>query len=368
MKITLQPIKIKDLIQNYKDDAELGVHGYYGRLNIRPAYQREFVYDDKHRNAVIESILKGWPLNTMYWAKNADGSFELLDGQQRTISICQFCTGDYSINVSGNQKTFANLPDDLKKQILEYELLIYICEGNDKDKLEWFEVINISGVPLTAQELRNAAYVGPWLSDAKVKFSKTNCKAYNLAKDYVNGSPIRQELLETALEWISARDGEKDVTTYMAKHQFDPNADDLWNYFETVINWAKKTFITYRKEMKSLPWGDFYLEAKDRDWDPKDLEKRIAELYADEDVQNLKGIYSYLIYGREKYLNIRMFSERDKARKYEEQKHICPYCNKEFKIEEMEGDHVIPWHKGGKTAYDNLQMLCMKCNREKSGK
>jgi hypothetical protein len=251
MKITLNEITIREIVADYADQAEEGVTGYGGRLNIRPKYQREFVYDEKKRDAVIDTIRKGFPLNVMYWVVSDDGDFEVLDGQQRTISFCQFIKGDFSLDFDGHTKAFHNLTGAEQAQILDYTCMIYFCEGNDKEKLDWFKIINIAGEKLTDQELRNAVYTGEWLTHAKSIFSKTNCAAYLLAKDYVKGSPIRQEILQTALAWISNGDIEK----YMSVHQSNPNANELWMYFQNVINWVTLTFgcpKNHRKEMKGV--------------------------------------------------------------------------------------------------------------------
>ncbi len=360
MKIELKEILIKDVAKNYIDSAEEGVIGYDGKLNIRPKYQREFVYDEKKRNAVIDTIFKGFPLNVMYWVKNEDGSFEVLDGQQRTISFCQYINGDFSIN----NKYYHNLTQAEKDKIDNYKLMIYFCEGNDKEKLDWFEIINIAGEKLTAQELKNAIYTGSWLTSAKTYFSKSNCAAYLLAKDYVNGSPIRQDYLETALKWIN----NGDVNGYMATHQHQPNANELWTYFRNVIEWVKMTFVTYRKEMKGVIWGALYNGFKYDTFDTDKLEEEIKNLMMDDDVTNKKGIYYYVLTRNENYLNIRAFSESQKRSAYERQKGICPICHKTFDIKEMEGDHITPWHLGGKTTAENCQMLCLECNRRKSGK
>ena len=224
MKIELQETAVWWWLQ-VADNAEVGVVGYNGRPNP-PKYQREFIYDEENV-AVIDTIRKGFPLNVMYWVKNEDGTFEVLDGQQRTISFCQYVVGEYSIE----HRAFHNLTDVEKELILDYKLMVYFCEGNDKEKLDWFRIINIAGMKLTDQELRNATYTGPWLSDAKLKFSKTNCAAYLLSKDYVRGSPIRQDILETAIRWKSKGEIEK----YMSEHQHAPNANELWTYFRNVI-------------------------------------------------------------------------------------------------------------------------------------
>ena len=200
MKIKLHEIPVRDVVVGYKDSAENGVVGYNGKLNIRPAFQREFIYKDKQRDEVIRTIRKNFPLNVMYWVHSDNDGYELLDGQQRTISICQYINGDYSID----HLTFQNLTKDEQEQILNYPLMIYICEGTDKEKLDWFKIINIAGEQLTVQELRNAIYTGEWLTESKKYFSKTQCPAYQIAGDYLSGSAIRQNYLETALKWISA--------------------------------------------------------------------------------------------------------------------------------------------------------------------
>ena len=363
MKIDLNKIPIREVIAGYKDSAEEGVTAYNDKLDIRPKYQREFVYKEKQRNAVIETIKSSFPLNVMYWMIREDGGYEMLDGQQRTISIGQYVNGDFSLN----ERYFHNLTKDEQDQILEYELMIYFCEGTDKERLDWFRVINTFGEKVNEQEIRNAVYTGPWLSDAKLKFSKTNCVAYLLANDggkLVNGSPIRQEYLETALSWIN--DGK--IENYMAKHQHDKNADELWQYFQDVIAWVRKTFMNYRKEMKDVAWGKLYNENKNRKFDSKKLEKEIAKLMEDEDVTNKKGIYSYILTREEKHLNIRAFNSKQKREAYEKQKGICPVCKEHFEIEEMQADHIKPWHEGGKTSADNCQMLCKDDNRRKSGR
>lgn len=368
MKIELNEITIREIAKGYVDSAESGVVGYDGKLNIRPKYQREFIYNEQKRNAVLETINKGFPLNVMYWVKNEDGTFEVLDGQQRTISFCQYINSDFSLN----NKYFHNLTKTEQDQILNYKCMIYICEGNDLEKLEWFKTINIAGEQLTSQELRNAVYTGPWLSDAKLKFSKSNCAAYLLGKDYVNGSPLRQEFLETAISWIN----NGNVEDYMARHQHDPNANELWTYFKNVIDWVKLTFIKYRKEMKGINWAELYNTYHFKTYDTDKLEEKIANLYLDDDVTNKKGIYIYVLDGLEKHLNIRTFTESQKIKAYHRQHGICPLCvskgkptaTKKWRMDEMEGDHIIPWHLGGKTDDANCQMLCKACNREKGGR
>ena len=363
MKIELKQITVREVVDNYTDNAEAGVVGYGGKLDIRPAYQREFVYKDEQRNEVIRTIRKGFPLNVMYWVVRDDGGFEVMDGQQRTISFCQYVKGDFSVEFDGNPYAFHNLTREEREQILNYPLQIYFCEGTDKEKLDWFKIINIAGEKLTTQELRNAVYTGSWLADAKLKFSKSNAPAKGLAEKYVTGSPIRQEYLETALNWLSRGQIEK----YMSDHQHDQNANELWLYFKAVIEWVEQTFKSYRKEMKGVNWGKLYNEFGEAKLDTDELEARIVELMQDDGVTKRAGIYEYVLSGNERALSLRAFDDKIKRAAYERQKGICPACGKHFEIFEMEADHITPWSKGGKTVAGNCQMLCKDDNRRKSG-
>lgn len=364
MKIEMNEISIRDIFSGYEDNDENGVFAYDGKLVCRPAFQREFVYKDKQRDEVIKTVRKGFPLNVMYWVRTENG-FELMDGQQRTLSICQYLNGDFSVDY----QYYHNLTEDEKQQILNYKLMIYICEGTDKEKLDWFKIINIAGEQLTDQEMRNAIYTGTWLSNAKTYFSKKDCPAHNIAKDYLNGSPIRQDYLQTVISWIAARDGIA-IEEYMAKHQHEPDAHEIWLYFKNVIDWTQAIFPKYRKEMKGLNWGILYNKYKDCSYNPMDLERRIIELFTDDDVSNHKGVYEYLLSGEtdEKYLQIRAFDNRMRRYAYEIQNHKCKKCGKTFDIDKMEADHITPWSKGGKTIQENCQMLCIDCNRRKSDK
>ena len=361
MKIILNEIPVRDVVAGYVDSQENGVVGYNGKLDIRPPFQREFIYNEKERNAVIDTINKDFPLNVMYWSKNGD-NYELLDGQQRTLSICQYVNGDFSVDYKG----FNNLTPDLQEKILNYKLMIYICEGTPSEKLGWFKIINIAGEKLTDQELRNSQYTGPWLHDAKRHFSKTGCPAYQIGEKYLNGSTIRQDYLETALKWISSRDNVQ-IEDYMQMHQQDSDANELWIYYQSVIDWINRIFPNYRKEMKGIDWGILYNEYNDKIYNSDKLEQEIIKLMSDDDVTSKKGIYTYLITGQEKYLSIRAFTDNQKREAYEKQKGICPNCKDHFEIEEMEADHITPWHAGGKTISENCQMLCRECNRRKSG-
>ena len=364
MKIDLKKITVRDLVEDYHDDGEGGVRGYGGKLDIRPPFQREFVYKGKQRDAVITTINKGFPLNVMYWAVRQDGTYEVIDGQQRTISVAQYVKGDYSLD----GRYFHNLQDDEQEWILNYPLQVYVCEGNASEKLDWFRIINIAGEKLTDQELRNAVYAGPWASDAKRHFSRKGaaCPAFAIGSRYVNGRADRQEYLETAIQWIK-HEGET-VEDYMAAHQHDKTATALWSHFQSVINRVEAVFPDYRKPMKSVDWGRLYGQLKDESLDPEGLEADVVRLMMDDDVTKKAGIYPYLLTGEEKHLNIRAFSDAMKQRAFEIQNGICKLCAKAFEMSDMEADHITPWSEGGKTIEQNCQMLCKHCNRRKSNK
>ena len=368
MNIVLKEITVREVFENYEDNEEAGVVGYSGKLDIRPPFQREFIYKDKQRDAVIDTVTKDFPLNVMYWAVQESDKFEMIDGQQRTISICQYVDGEFA----HKGRYFYNLQTDERDQILEYKLMVYLCSGTDSEKLEWFETINIAGEKLSKQELRNAIYSGSWVSAAKPYFSKTGCPAYVIGGDYLKGHAIRQDYLETVIGWINGGD----VEGYMAVHQNDPNATELWLYFQAVIAWVKATFPTYRSEMKGIDWGPLFDAYKEQVFDTVALERRVATLMQDDDIRRRSGIYAYVLTGDERHLNIRQFSDSDKRAAYERQKGLCANktrCltpgnsdgKKVFGITEMEADHIKPWSKGGKMNADNCQMLCVACNRQK---
>lgn len=382
MNIDFEQITVRDLTDGYEDNDELGVKAYGGRLDVRPPYQREFVYKDKQRDAVIETLRNDFPLNVMYWAVRDDGTFEVIDGQQRTISICQYVEGDFSVAIDGHQLAFHNLQQDQQEQILDYELMVYLCEGTDSEKLEWFKTINIAGEELTPQELRNAVYHGPWVSAAKRYFSKSGCPAYQISSDYVNKSTIRQELLETAIAWLN---GGK-IDEYMRDHQHDTNANELWLYFKGVIDWVSATFPVKRSQMKTIKWGLLYNKYKGNKLDPDSLEKRVSELFADPDVGDKRGVYEYLLGGEKetKLLNVRVFDEKTRQAAYGGQTKKakadgisnCPVCTvsgnnnamRIYDFDEMDADHVTAWSKGGASTPANCEMLCVTHNRAKGNR
>jgi hypothetical protein len=360
MEIKLKELTVRELTEGYQDNNDDGVTGYGGQLNIRPPYQREFIYKGEQRDAVIRTLRKDFPLNVMYWVVRDDGTYEVLDGQQRTISICQYVHGVFSLD----GRYFHNLQTDEQEQILSYKLMIYLCKGEDSEKLEWFKTINIAGEKLTDQELRNAVYAGPWVTDAKKHFSKTGGPAYNKGGDYLNGAAIRQEYLETVIKWKS----QGAIAEYMATRQHAPHANELWLYFCAVIDWAGLTFPNYRREMKGQDWGGLYDQFHQKTLDAQALERDIARLMADDDVTNKRGIYPYVLTREERHLNIRAFTANQKREAYERQQGQCPRCKgKHYELADMEADHITPWHEGGKTTPDNCQMLCKAHNRRKGG-
>ncbi len=390
-------LTIADVVKGFSEDTKTGkVSGFDGKLNIRPPYQREFIYEMDKQKAVIKTILDGYPLNVMYWAKKDDGTFELMDGQQRTISFCKFQGDQYSveIEIAGKKmaKTFSNLGDK-KKGFLDYPLTVYICDGTEDEKLAWFRIINIAGVKLTEQEMRNAIYNGTWVTDAKKYFSRVNGEGFSSEGhesnghtygDYVNvvggknsekeTAVVRQKLFEIVLEWaVDKYNREKKLTgadkmtidNYMDSYRRDANAIALWRYYEDVIEWVKTTFPVYQDFMKSVDWGVLYNQYHDST--PSDAKDRVSKIMQSADeISNIKNVYLAVLSGDVKYLNARAFDKKDIKRKYNEQGGKCNYCHESFDESDMHGDHIRPWSKGGKTDYNNLQVLCTTCNIKKS--
>lgn len=373
MTIKQIEVTVRDITRGYVNNEEHGVRGYDGRLDIRPPYQREFIYNEKEQQAVITTVLNGYPLNVMYWVRrseDADCPYEVMDGQQRTLSLCEYVDGKFAYEF----KNFFNQPKDIQERILNYPLTIYVCEGEASEKLEWFKIINIAGKPLNDQEISNAVYAGPFVTDAKRHFSKSNCGAYRLGKDLVSGTPIRQDFLKKALEWMAdheTRQGKRQTAIgYMAQHQHDPNANNLWTYFQTVLNWAITNFDMkrFKKIMKGLDWAMLYDKYGSLTLDTVALGQRISTLMRDSEIQRQAGIIPYVLTGDEHYLDLRTFPEDIKLAVWEAQNHVCPHRGKEYDLEFMEGDHITPWRDGGRTVIENCQMLCKECNRRKGAK
>lgn len=362
MKIEQRRVTVRELVAGFSDDGEGGVVGMGGLLDIRPAYQREFVYKEAQRAAVIDTVVRGFPLNVMYFSERGDGTFEVMDGQQRTISLCQFVTNAFS----RDYRYFHNLGADEQAAILDYELLVYFCSGTETETLDWFRTINIAGEKLTDQELRNAVYHGPWLADAKRWFSRTSGPAATVSDGYVAGTPNRQDLLAKALRWAVLRDELGAIEEYMAAHQHDPNATDLWSYWQQVIAWATSTFPVRRSELRSVDWGALYVRHGDTFPDGAALEQRVAQLMGDDEVTRKAGIYPFVLDGDERHLSLRAFTANIKREAYERQAGVCPACGETFELAGMEADHITPWSKGGRSVAANCQMLCKDCNRRKS--
>lgn len=386
MRIEELKYKVRDIVKGYIDDAEYGVRAFSGGLDVRPPYQREFIYTDDKQRKVIDTVIKGYPLNVFYWGTtDVSGQYELIDGQQRTLSICRFVKNGYSIEYNNNSCTFSGLPQDIQNKILDYELTIYTCSGSDSEKLAWFETINIASEALTAQELRNAVYVGPWLADAKRYFSKPDCPAVKLGGDYLRGTPIRQEVLEEALRWISNYQHCK-IDDYMSDHKNCSNADELWQYFQAVIKWTRSTFGSKFRDMKGVSWGVLFNKYHDDHFinehgqircfiDGEEGLHTQAELFAeierlqdDEDVTARAGIYEYVLHGDDRKLSIRKFSDKIKQKKYRQQGGLCALCQKPFAEKDMVADHITPWSRGGRTVEGNCQLVCVMCNGRKSNR
>ena len=362
-----------------------GLFGLGGELTIQPEYQRNYLYADgggKREQAVVESLLKGYPLGLIYFNKVGEGKFEVLDGQQRITSIGRFVTNKFAIIENGNPKNFDSLPADQRAKILESKLLIYECEGTETEIKQWFETINIAGVPLNAQELLNAIYSGPFVTKAKEEFSNSQNANIQKWNAYVKGSANRQDFLERALDWVS----KGDIGGYMSAHRNVTNINELKAYFNAVIDWASTVFRDVLPEMRGLEWGRLYEMYHGQSYDPKRMSDDVQKLAADEYVTNGKGIFEYLLGGStdKKLLAVRVFDDKTKRVAYNKQtqeaqtkgKSNCPLCavgenankSKIYELKEMDADHVSAWSKGGDSSAKNCQMLCITHNRAKGNR
>ena len=361
-----------------------GLFGMGGRLTIQPEYQRNYIYADGKKDvAVIDSVLKGYPLGVLYFNRTTDGRFEVLDGQQRITSLGRFFNGKLSIkDENGLPQSIGSLPKEKREKFLNTKLLIYECEGTETEIKEWFKTINIAGVPLNHQELLNAVYSGPFVTAAKEVFSNSQSAKVQMWSAYAAGAVNRQDFLATALNWVSRGRAEE----YMKDHRFSSDISELTTYFNSVIDWIRVTFPIVENEMRGLPWGELYEKYHNSPYNPAHMKQRVMELYADPYVKNRKGVYEFLLGGETdtKLLDIRIFDEATKktvyARQTEEAKQHdtsnCPYCaighdanaKKIWKLTEMDADHVAAWSKGGATTIENCQMLCKHHNRAKGNR
>ena len=379
MKTTLTQYTVDELVK--------GLYGLNGRLTIQPEYQRNYIYGDGKKDvAVIDSILKGYPLGLIYFNETEDGKLEVLDGQQRITSIGRFRTGKFAITVDGREQTFDSLAPEQKDLINTTTLLVYTCSGTEPEIKQWFQTINIAGVPLNEQELLNAVYSGPFVTAAKAVFSNSSDSHQQKWSFYVKGNPKRQEILHVALEWIAAAQNTS-VSAYMAKHRHDSDAAELIRYFTTVIDWVSAVFIRVPdKEMRGLDWGRLYETYHTTPYDPYALETRVDELRVDGAVRKYSGIYEYVLGGetQPELLDIRIFTDQVKNLAYKRQTDKardegisnCPLCavgtnankTREYKLKEMDADHVTAWSKGGATDESNCEMLCILHNRAKGNR
>ena len=371
-------VTVRKLVEGYSYDKETGeIRCFGGRLNPRPSYQREFVYSLEDQSKVFSTLKRSFPLGIMYWCDAGDGTYELVDGQQRTLSICHIIDNDVSIEINDVNIYFRDLPESEQEQILDQELLVYVCVGNLDEKMDWFSTINIAGKELTAQELRSAVYSGPFVSDARRYFvSGADGNALSNGYDvFVKNKVIRQELLGQVLGWHadfemtdSGKSGDKLIRAYLAKHRHDENAKELFNYYEEVLGWANYIFGTkYKKELPKVEWGILYNKYHTKMVSPREVQKRVDELMENPEITKKSAIFEYVFSGDEKILSPRAFDDSMKRSKFEEQEHKCAYCGNEIPdLKSAHADHIVPWSKGGKTEYGNLQILCVKCNCKKS--
>lgn len=368
----------------YNELEAKGLFGMGGHLTIQPEYQRNYIYADGRRDvAVVDSVLKGYPLGVIYFVKTADGRYEVLDGQQRITSLGRFVNGKLGIkDENGLPQSIGSMPKEMREMFLDTHLLIYECEGTESEIKEWFRTINIAGIPLNNQELLNAVYSGPFITAAKAVFSNSQSSKVQMWGAYVSGAVNRQDFLATALEWVSRGKAEE----YMRDHRFSSDIRELVNYFDSVIDWVRSVFPFVESEMRGLPWGELYERYHATPYNQTYMKRRARELYADPYVKNRRGIFEYLLGGETdtRLLDIRIFDEATKravyARQTEEAKAAgisnCPYCaighdasaHKIWKQSEMDADHVTAWSKGGKTDIQNCQMLCKHHNRAKGNR
>lgn len=368
----------------YNEYEGKGLFGLSGKLTIQPEYQRNYIYADGKRDvAVIESILKGYPLGLIYFTKVAEDKYEVLDGQQRITSIGRYVTGKFAIKDSnGIPRYFSGLAEDMRDKIMNTKLTIYICEGTESEIKEWFKTINIAGIPLNDQELSNAIHSGPFVTLAKEEFS--NSKNANVQKwsAYILGNVIRQDYLRTAIEWVS----HGEIDAYMSRHRYDNNINELKAYFNSVIDWVSSVFTDVKREMRGLPWGELYETYHKNSYDPAEVSKKVNELYEDIYVKDKKGVFEYILGGcvDTKLLEVRLFDSGTKLSAYTLQTSYahehgvsnCPLCaigpkNHQKRIwffYDMDADHVTAWSKGGSTDISNCQMLCKTHNRAKGNK
>ena len=369
----------------YNEAEGKGLFGLSGRLTIQPEYQRNYLYAEQNgarEIAVIESVLKGYPIGLLYFNKVDDEHLEVLDGQQRITSLGRFLTRKFAVVINGMEQYFDYMPKDLQDKILQTELLVYECEGTESEIKEWFKTINIVGLPLEEQEILNAVYCGSFVNKAKEVFSNSQNANVNKWAAFLRGNVKRQAYLHTALEWVS----KGNVSGYMSLHRYDDNIREMQTYFDSVIDWASGVFQNIEKEMCGLPWGELYGKYHKQPYNPTEVAAKQRELYEDYYVKNKRGIYEYILGGCKdsKLLEVRCFDEPTKKSVYArqtaaaEKKGIsnCPHCvlengankSKIWKLSEMDADHVTAWSKGGATDISNCQMLCQTHNRAKGNK
>ncbi|MBR1403371.1 MAG: DUF262 domain-containing protein [Treponema sp.] len=363
-----------------------GLYGLNGDLIIQPEYQRNYLYADGRKDvAVIDSVLKGYPLGLIYFNKQPNGKYEILDGQQRITSIGRYVTGKFAVKINGMEHYLFNMPKDMQEKILQTKLLVYICEGEESEIKEWFKTINIAGIPLNEQELLNVIYSGTFITKAKEQFSNSNNAMIQKWSSYVSGTANRQDFLHTALEWVAAHNGQS-IEQYMSLHRNDGDISELKTYFDTVIDWIDATFKDTVSEMRGLEWGRIYETYHANGYNADKVWARVTELLADDFVTNNKGVFEYVLGGEsdKSLLNIRMFDERTKRAKYQKQTNdaekkgisncpICAVCDnanktKIWKLSEMDADHVSAWSKGGSTDISNCELLCKTHNRAKGNR
>ncbi|MBP7775159.1 MAG: DUF262 domain-containing protein [Candidatus Saccharimonas sp.] len=381
-------ITVADIVEGfeYNELDEKGLYGLDGKLTIQPEYQRRYIYGDGRRDvAVIDSIMKGYPIGLLYFNKAESGDYEVLDGQQRITSIGRYVRGLFATpDANGNQQYFSGLAPEMQRRIMDTPLLVYICEGEEPEIKDWFKTINTQGVELNNQEIMNAVFSGPFVTLAREEFSNPSNSNVQKWSSYVSGDIRRQEYLERALQWLTRS---KEVDGYMSQHRRDDNIDELRGHFNQVIDWADGVFSDVKNEMKGLEWGRLYDTYHEQAYDPEQVAAQVSKLYADAAVRRRSGIFEYILGGEKdkSLLEIRIFEPRDAAAAYERQTVAaraagtsnCSYCamsdnpeqqTKIWEQRDMDADHVTAWSRGGATTPENCEMLCKPHNRAKGNR
>ncbi|MCY4673342.1 MAG: DUF262 domain-containing protein [Bacteroidetes bacterium] len=373
MKIKEEKILVREIVDGYEADEETGkIVGYRGNLNIRPPYQRQYIHQENEdfKMALMESVYYHRPINLIYFADKGDGKFELLDGQQRIMTIAGYIRkGLCHIILDGRETFWSSMSDEGRKKIMDYELHVYICKGKHSELMKWFQTINTGAEALSDQELRNSLYPGAWTTSAQYYFTRAG-NQQRMCSKYMKGDRERQEHLERIIEWMTGSSKDSEIRKFMALHQHEENADGLWEYFKEVYGWIESLFKTNKLSMHNLNWGDLHRKYGMKTYNPEDTKKKQQELLKDLEVKKKSGIYEYILGGEVQpaLLNLRTFDENTKTTIYQQQEGKCAICGEAMAYDDAHADHIKPWSKGGRTEESNCQVVHRRCNQSKGAR